>query len=142
GSRYVPAEADRRVRARSDDCCIVSMCGQAMWVQRSHRTPHRLGGSREATNLDLLCDYHHFLYETGSMYIAGPADAPVFTDRYGTALSERTAYDWGLRQPAGRGAASESAEAAGRAAASGPAPPPGPVGAAARAPKPPDPPDP
>jgi hypothetical protein len=46
GSRYVPAEVDREVRARSDDRCRVPFCDHAFWVHRSHRVPHRDGSGR------------------------------------------------------------------------------------------------
>src|SRR5439155_24649861 len=63
-----------------------------IWVQRSHRTPHAEGGSREAENLDLLCDYHHVLYERGELRITGPPDAPVLADREGRPLGRRAPY--------------------------------------------------
>lgn len=89
GSRYVPAEVDRAVRRRSDDRCRVPFCDNEFWVQRSHRVPHRDGSSREADALDLLCDYHHVLYERGMLRIEGPPDAPVFTDEHGRRIDER-----------------------------------------------------
>src|SRR5439155_10575631 len=89
GSRYVPAEVDREVRARSGDRCVVPLCDQRIWVHRSHRVPHAEGGSREAGQLDLLCDYHHVLYERGDICITGPAEAPVITSRDGRPLDER-----------------------------------------------------
>ena len=91
-SRYVPAEADREVRARSDDRCIVPLCDQGIWVHRSHRVPHAEGGSREAGELDLLCDFHHVLYERGDIRITGPADAPAITDRDGRPLDVRDPF--------------------------------------------------
>jgi hypothetical protein len=87
--RYVPAEVDREVRARSGDRCMVPFCDSGTWVHRSHRVAHRDGGNREAAGLDLLCDYHHRLYEGGLMRIEGPADAPVFTDQNGRAIDGR-----------------------------------------------------
>jgi hypothetical protein len=65
GSRYVPAEVDRAVRARSGDVCIVPFCGHALWLERSHRVAYARGGGQEAANLDLLCGVHHELYEEG-----------------------------------------------------------------------------
>ncbi len=92
GSRYVPAEVDRHVRARSDDECIVPFCDADMWLHRSHRVAHRDGGSREAHQLDLLCPYHHFLYETGCILITGPADAPIVTDYLGRPIDRRRTW--------------------------------------------------
>ena len=115
-SRYVPAEVDRAVRARSDDRCVVPFCDATNWVQRSHRVPHRSGGSREAEQLDLLCDYHHHLYETGAILITGPADAPIITDAYGRNIDERRPQVFGCEGPP-RGAAIEGGPAAGSAVA-------------------------
>ena len=92
GSRYVPSEVDRAVRGRSEDRCRVPFCDNAYWVHRSHRVPHREGSSREADALDLLCDYHHALYERGMLRIEGPPDAPIFSDEHGRRLDERTPY--------------------------------------------------
>jgi hypothetical protein len=88
-SRYVAAEVDRRVRARTNDRCAVPGCRHSIWVERSHRVAHVLGGDREAHNIDLLCRMHHFLYEVGALRITGPPDAPVFTDAFGHVLRER-----------------------------------------------------
>ena len=92
GSRYIPAEVDRHVRARTGDECIVPFCDASMWLHRSHRIPHRDGGSREAEQLDLLCPYHHFLYETDCIQISGPADAPIVTDGVGRPIDQRRAW--------------------------------------------------
>jgi len=89
GSRYVPAEVDRQLRARSLDRCSVPLCTSERWLHRSHRVPHRDGGDREAEQLDLLCDYHHRLYEAGLLRIEGPAAAPTFTDAIGNRIDER-----------------------------------------------------
>ena len=93
GSRYVPAEVDREIRARTDDRCIVPFCDGVFWLQRSHRIPHRDGGSREADNLDLLCDTHHLMYELGQILISGPARAPTITRRDGRPLDARYEFD-------------------------------------------------
>ena len=74
--RSVPAEVNREVRRRSDDRCIVPFCDNGIWLHRSHRVPHAEGGSREADGLDLLCGFHHALYEKGLLRITGPADDP------------------------------------------------------------------
>jgi hypothetical protein len=92
GSRYVPADVDRHVRARTADACIVPFCDATMWLHRSHRIPHRDGGSREAGQLDLLCPYHHFLYETDCIQITGPADAPIVTDSVGRPIDQRRTW--------------------------------------------------
>jgi hypothetical protein len=89
--RYVPVEADRAVRRRSDDRCIVPLCCNRIWLQRSHRVAHANGGSREADNLDLLCAAHHVLYEDGEIRIVGPPDRPVVTDPAGRPLTRRNA---------------------------------------------------
>lgn len=90
GSRYVPAEVDRAIRARTDDRCIVPMCGRTDWLHRSHRVAHAEGGSRESWQLDLLCDHHHALYERGLIRITGPADDPTVTDARGQRLDVRS----------------------------------------------------
>jgi hypothetical protein len=79
GSRYVPAEVRRRVRVRSDDRCSVGGCSRRVFLHLSHRTPARDRGSREADNLDLLCDWHHAMFEQGLIRRGGTPDAPVFT---------------------------------------------------------------
>ena len=99
-SRYVPAEVDRHVRLRTDDRCAVPFCDATMWLHRSHRVAHRDGGNREAEQLDLLCPYHHFLYESGRIRINGPADAPVVTDAHGRPSTERR--PWPDRAPSQR----------------------------------------
>lgn len=110
GERYVPAEVDREVRARSEDRCMVPLCDSGTWVHRSHRVAHRDGGSREAAQLDLLCDYHHRLYEGGSLRIEGPADAPIFTDANGRRIDERMPFVVdGLPPAAGSGTPEASA---------------------------------
>jgi hypothetical protein len=110
-SRYVPAEVDREVRSRSEDRCNVPLCTAAIWVQRSHRVPHRDGGSREAGQLDLLCDYHHRLYEVGLLRIDGTADAPVFTDARGNRIDERHPFAGDRVPPKDRGPVPDSREA-------------------------------
>ena len=102
-SRYVPAAVDREVRARSNDRCCVPFCGSGNWVQRSHRIAHVDGGDREAEQLDLLCDYHHKLYESGKLRIEGPASAPIFTDSSGHRLDKRNAYMTGSSPPTANG---------------------------------------
>ena len=99
GSRYVPAEVARQVRARSRDCCVVPFCDRCLWVHGSHRVAHRDGGSREADQLDLLCDWHHFLYEEGSLRITGPTDSPTITDKYGRPINERKPWEFGIAEP-------------------------------------------
>jgi hypothetical protein len=108
-SRYVPRDVDRAVRGRSEDRCRVPFCDNAYWVHRSHRVPHREGSSREADALDLLCDYHHALYERGMLRIEGPPDAPIFTDEHGRRLDERTPYT--PPQPPSSGGVAESVSA-------------------------------
>lgn len=126
GSRYVPAEVDRQVRARSDDRCIVPLCTAEYWVQRSHRVPHREGGSREAEQLDLLCDYHHRLYEAGLLRIEGPPSEPVFSDARGNRIDERHPFagraglDDGAADLATRRAMARDSLAANRPPAEGP----------------------
>ena len=78
GTRYIPAEVVREVRARRWDKCAVEFCSKDTFLTFSHRTPHRDGGSREADNLDLLCGPHHMLYEQGVIVIEGTPDDPVF----------------------------------------------------------------
>jgi hypothetical protein len=103
-SRYIPEDVDREVRKRSGDVCIIPLCGRRRFLHRSHRIPHRDGSGREAKDLDLLCDWHHFLYEIGELVITGPADHPEFRDRQGRLLSERRVYV--LRGPRPLGPAS------------------------------------
>jgi hypothetical protein len=91
-SRYVPAEVDREVRARSDDGCRGPFCDNDVWVQRSHRKAHAKGGNREASNLDLLCDACHKQYEAGLFRIDGPPGAPIFTTPDGKPLERRVGY--------------------------------------------------
>ena len=95
GRRFVPAEVDREVRARSNDGCRVPGCSNRFWVDLSHRKAHAAGGSREADNLDLLCPTHHFLYEEGDLRISGPPSEPVFMDRNGRVLTERNPFLFG-----------------------------------------------
>jgi hypothetical protein len=92
GTRYVPSAVDREVRNRSGDRCIVPFCDGIFWLDRSHRVAHAQGGSREAENLDLLCDDHHMLYEIGMITITGPAAAPVVTDLEGRVLDGRIPF--------------------------------------------------
>lgn len=124
GSRYVPAEVDREVRARSEDRCNVPLCTAAFWVQRSHRVPHREGGSREAGQLDLLCDYHHRLYEAGLLRIDGTADAPVFTDARGNRIDERHPFAGDRGPPQESGTTPDSREALKSTSAPSDEPPP------------------
>jgi hypothetical protein len=91
-SRTVAAEVDRAIRARSGDCCPVPYCTSRRFLHRSHRVPHRLGSGREVNDLDLLCDWHHFLYETGDLVITGPPENAEFRDREGRLLSERRVH--------------------------------------------------
>jgi hypothetical protein len=90
--RFVPAEVDREVRRRNDDRCIVPFCDNRIWVEMSHRIAHAVGGSREARNIDQICDGHHDLFGAGLLRITGPPDAPHFTDRHGRSLHERWRY--------------------------------------------------
>jgi hypothetical protein len=85
-SRRVPAAVDRAVRARSEDKCAIKSCRNGIFVHRSHRTPHREGGTREEDNLDLLCARHHALFEQGMIRLSGPPEARVFTDASGNVL--------------------------------------------------------
>jgi hypothetical protein len=91
-SRTVAAEVDRAVRARSDDRCPVPFCPNRRFLHRSHRVPHREGSAREASDLDLLCDWHHFLYEIGELVPSGPPGACEWRDRRGRPLSQRRTY--------------------------------------------------
>ena len=108
GQRYVPAEVDRHVRARTNDRCIVPYCDNSKWLDRSHRIAHAQGGCREAYNLDLLCDLHHVMYERGLIRITGSAEAPVITDRGGWPLHLRRSHVLGEKpeQRNGNGASS------------------------------------
>ena len=86
GSRYIPAEVRRAVYRRTWDRCAVPYCDRHLFLQFSHRRPHREGGSREEDNLDLLCGWHHMLYEQGVITIEGSADLPVFKTREGRVI--------------------------------------------------------
>lgn len=88
GSRYVPAGVRRAVLRRTWNQCAVPFCHKDMFLHFSHRQAHREGGTREAENLDLLCGWHHTLYEIGFLIIEGPADDPVFKTRTGRVLGE------------------------------------------------------
>jgi hypothetical protein len=87
--RYIPAEVDRQVRARSNDTCIVPMCGNKVWLERSHRIAHAHGGSREARNIDRLCCAHHLLYALKKLLITGSTENPTITDDQGRPMSGR-----------------------------------------------------
>jgi hypothetical protein len=84
---------EREVRSRSEDTCAVEFCGNDIFLTLSHRKPHREGGSREADNLDLLCGWHHALYEQGRIFIEGSAAAPVIRTWDGRIIGGRTRPD-------------------------------------------------
>ena len=86
GSRYIPAEVRRAVYRRKWDECAVPYCDRHLFLQFSHRKPHREGGSREEDNLDLLCGWHHMLYEQGVILIEGSTDLPVFRTKDGRVI--------------------------------------------------------
>jgi hypothetical protein len=88
GSRYISLEVRRAVLRRNGDRCAVPFCHRDTFVHFSHRRPHRRGGSREADNLDLLCDRHHALFEQGLIRIEGTPDAPVFKTPLGRVVGE------------------------------------------------------
>lgn len=88
GSRTVPAEVDRAIRRRNDDCCPVPFCTRRIYMDSCHIIPHRDGGSREARNLVRMCDDHNWLQEDGYLIVEGTADAPVFKDRFGRLMEE------------------------------------------------------
>ena len=56
-----------RERARRDGkvYCEVPDCPVCWFLELCHLTPHRFGGSREASNLVLLCPSHHALFDGG-----------------------------------------------------------------------------
>ena len=78
-SRYIPAEVRRAVRRRSNDCCEVPGCQNAIHLQFAHRSPHRDGSGREAEDLIHLCSAHHLLYDAGMIDLSGVllSDGPL-----------------------------------------------------------------
>jgi hypothetical protein len=90
--RYVPAEVDREVRARSGDGCRFPLCDNEIWVDRAHHVPHREGGDREASNLHLLCKRHHKLFDLGRFFIRGTPENPLFFTPDGRPIDGRRPY--------------------------------------------------
>jgi hypothetical protein len=90
--RYVPAEVDREVRARSGDGCGFPLCDNEIWVDRAHHAPHRKGGDREAANLVLLCKRHHKLFDFGRFRIRGTPEHPLFFTPDGRPIDGRTPH--------------------------------------------------
>jgi hypothetical protein len=89
--RYVPAETDRAVRARTEDRCRFPLCDHSIWVDRAHGVPHREAGSREASNLHLLCSRHHRQFDAGRFRIEGTPEDPRFVMPDGTPIEGRVA---------------------------------------------------
>ena len=81
--RNIPAEERRKILEREGDRCIVPGCDHRIWLEMAHIDPHRFGGSREASNLHLPCREHHVLYDARWLLARGPAESPVFSNRFG-----------------------------------------------------------
>lgn len=67
GSRYIPAEVKRAVRARSGGVCEVQGCEHRLGLEFAHRVPHAEGSAREVEDLGELCHRHHVLYDAGTI---------------------------------------------------------------------------
>jgi hypothetical protein len=99
--RKPAAEVVRMLLERNGDACAVEFCGNAIFLENSHRVPHAEGGAREAKDLDRLCRTHHDLYERGLLRIEGPTDAPRFSTDDGRSLDSREGTAWSGDPPPG-----------------------------------------
>jgi len=83
--RYVPAAVKRAVRERARRngkvYCEVPGCPLCMFLEFAHWKAHRKGGSREASNLVLLCPGHHALFDAGWLTVEKNGDGFRFRER-------------------------------------------------------------
>jgi hypothetical protein len=86
GSRTIPAEVQRAVRARAGDKCEIPGCENRIHLEFAHIHPHRDGGGREADDLFLLCGTHHVLFDLGLIHFRGTVAQPVFVTAEGHVL--------------------------------------------------------
>ena len=84
-SRYIPIEVRRAVRARAGERCEAPWCTFDTWLDYAHIVPHRLGGSREADNLLLLCGRHHGFVDDGILKVRVSNGQVEFVDPWGRA---------------------------------------------------------
>jgi len=82
-SRSIPSTEKRAIRGRGERCQFPG-CDHLIFLDHAHRVPHAAGGSREASNLLLLCRLHHVLYDAGWIRVEGPSDRPEFYERVRT----------------------------------------------------------
>jgi hypothetical protein len=81
--RYVPLSVKREIRRRAGDTCEFPGCTRRAFLQFAHRRPHRghktgRGSGREARDLFLLCNDHHFFQEACFYVPFGPTHRPIW----------------------------------------------------------------
>ena len=81
GDRTIPAEVKREVIARQGDICAHPLCEHEIFLEFSHEEPHAAGGSREADNLERLCDDCHDARDAGLLIIERTAEGVEFRSR-------------------------------------------------------------
>jgi Domain of unknown function (DUF222) len=83
-----PNRAMRRYLARRDQGCAHPLCHQRRWLHAHHLVFWEHGGLTIASNLVLLCPFHHRSLHRGEFTIVGDPEAGTlrFLDRWGNAI--------------------------------------------------------
>jgi uncharacterized protein DUF222/HNH endonuclease len=89
-TRTISRRVRRALEHRDRGTCTVPGCGATRGLHAHHLVHWEDGGPTELDNLVLVCPYHHRMHHRGEITITGPADRVVVTDRFGTALSNRS----------------------------------------------------
>jgi hypothetical protein len=84
-TRTISAALERALRLR-DGGCRFPGCTHHLWTDAHHIVHWSKGGETKASNLLLLCDFHHRLVHEGRFSLQGDAHAPEFRDRGGRRL--------------------------------------------------------
>ena len=74
---------------------------QSIFLDLAHREPHAAGGSRESSNLLLLCRTHHALLDAGWIRAEGASDRPEFYERVMTEFGQGWMKVESIRAPPG-----------------------------------------